>query len=184
VPDGTAITIKNPSALQALSYQQVVLKTLNALGVGVKYAHALLPDQVKAVRHSLSHKCKMCRWTDASRFNNIVAADIMNIENAMPCILHLHKRVIEKIVSLVFLRSLSEQESNKAARFRHTVLVGNWLNEKAFGEPNDPGTYSIPMDKNTGELGEVKFNDNYAKRVEETLADLVPKILTMHAAIV
>jgi hypothetical protein len=41
------------------------------------------------------------------------------------------------------------------------------LNENAFGCANDPGTYSVPMDEKTGELGEVKFNDGYAKDLEK-----------------
>jgi hypothetical protein len=48
-PDGAAITIDNPSALPALSYHQAVLNMLNTLGLGVKYAHDLLPEQTKSV---------------------------------------------------------------------------------------------------------------------------------------
>jgi hypothetical protein len=172
---GADITINNPTALLEFSYQQAVLKMLNTLGLGVKYAHALLPEQVEAVIYSLYHICEMCKWTAASSFNDSVTAAMMKIENTVPCMLHLHKRIIEKILSLV---SLGVQESNKAARLRHTELMVKWLNEKAFGEPDDPGTYSVPMDEKTGELGEVKFNDNYAQRVEETLADILPKFLT------
>jgi hypothetical protein len=41
------------------------------------------------------------------------------------------------------------------------------LNENAFGCADDPWTYSVPMDEKTGELGEVKLNDGYAKGVEK-----------------
>jgi hypothetical protein len=36
----------------------------------------------------------------------------------------------------------------------------------------------VPMDDNIGELGEVKFNDGYAKDVEKFLSELIPKFLT------
>jgi hypothetical protein len=38
-----------------------------------------------------------------------------------------------------------------------------WLNERAFGSPDDSGTYSVSMDEKTGEFGEVKFNDGMQK---------------------
>jgi hypothetical protein len=34
------------------------------------------------------------------------------------------------------------------------------------------------MDEKTGELGEVKFNDGYAKDVEKVLSSILPKLLT------
>jgi hypothetical protein len=52
------------------------------------------------------------------------------------------------------------------------------LNENAFGCANDPGTYSLLMDENKGELGEVKFNDGYAKDVEKVISSIFPKLLT------
>jgi hypothetical protein len=67
---------------------------------------------------------------------------------------------MKKIISLIFTRSLEEQENNKAARLRHTQKMSKWLNERAFGTIDDPGTYSVPMDEKIGELGKVKFNDD------------------------
>jgi hypothetical protein len=52
------------------------------------------------------------------------------------------------------------------------------LNENAFGCANDPGTYSVPMDEKTGELGDVTLNDGYAKDVEKVLFSILPKLLT------
>jgi hypothetical protein len=92
------------------------------------------------------------------------------IGNAVPCVLHLHKRVMEKILSLIFTRSLGEHENTTAAGLLHAQKMSKWLNKKAFGTVDDPGTYfSVPMDDNTDELGEVKFNDGYAKVVQKVL---------------
>jgi hypothetical protein len=52
------------------------------------------------------------------------------------------------------------------------------LNENAFGCANDPGAYSVPMDEKTGGLGEVKFNDGYAKDVKKFMSSILPKLLT------
>jgi hypothetical protein len=66
---------------------------------------------------------------------------------------------------MVMLRSLDEQDKTKAARLCHAENVSKWLNELAFGSPLDPETYNVAMDEKTGDLGEVKFNDGYAKCV-------------------
>jgi hypothetical protein len=50
-----------------------------------------------------------------------------------------------------------------------------FLNENAFGTPDKPGNYHVPMDEKTGELGEVKFNDGVAKSLDLVL---VQKTLT------
>jgi hypothetical protein len=178
VADGAAMTIDNPSRLPFVNYQQGILKTLNTLGVGQKYAKADFLDQVEGARQFLSLVCEMKYWTDVARFKRSVADAMIRIENAVPCVLHLHKRVMEKILSLIFTRSLGEQEKTKAVRLVHAEKMSKWLNEKAFGTVDDPGTYSVPMDDKTGELGEVKFNDGYAKDVENVLSELITKFLT------
>jgi hypothetical protein len=73
---------------------------------------------------------------------------------------------------------LGEQEKTKSARLLHAQKMSKWLNEKAFGIVDDPGACIVPMDDNTGELGEVKFNDGNAKNVEKVLSELIPKFLT------
>jgi hypothetical protein len=65
---------------------------------------------------------------------------------------------------------LGEQEKTKDVRLLHAQNMSKWLNEKAFGTVDDPGTYSVPMDDKTGELSEVKFNDGYAKDFEKVLS--------------
>jgi hypothetical protein len=40
----------------------------------------------------------------------------------------------------------------------------------------------VPMDENTGELGEIKFYDGYAECVELVLSELLPKFITKPAS--
>jgi hypothetical protein len=47
VANGAVMTIDNPSCLPFVNYQQGILKTLNTMGVGQKYANAEFPDQVE-----------------------------------------------------------------------------------------------------------------------------------------
>jgi hypothetical protein len=85
---------------------------------------------------------------------------------------------MEKFLSLIFTRSLGEQEKTKAAWLLNAQKISKWLNEKDFGTVCDPGTCSVPMEEKTSELGEVKFNDGYAKDDEKVLSKLIPKFLT------
>jgi hypothetical protein len=96
VADGAAMKIDNPSRLPFVNYQQGILKTLNTLGLGQKYAKAEFPDQVEGLRQFFSLVYEMKFWTDVARFKQSVADAVIRIENAVPCVLHLHKRVMKK----------------------------------------------------------------------------------------
>jgi hypothetical protein len=52
----------------------------------------------------------MMALTDVARFKHSVSTAMMKIENDVPCILHLHKRPMENILSLIMMKSLGEQE--------------------------------------------------------------------------
>jgi hypothetical protein len=111
IEDGVAIIFDNPSGLGFPAYQQAVLKTLNTLGLGQKYARDEFPDQVEGLRTHLTLVCRMMALTDIARFKHSVSTAMMKIENDAPCILHLHKRLMEKILPLIILKFLGEQEN-------------------------------------------------------------------------
>jgi hypothetical protein len=109
VEDGVAITIDNPSGLGLPAYQQAVLKTLNTLRLGQKYARAEFPEQVEGLCTHLAIVCRMMALTDVACFKHSVSTSNMKIENDVPCILHMHKRLMDKILSIIMLKSLAEQ---------------------------------------------------------------------------
>jgi hypothetical protein len=120
----------------------------------------------------------MMALTDGAQFKHSVSKSMMRIENDVPCIPHLRKRPMEKKLSLIMVKSLGEQENNKSARLRHGEKMSKILNENVFGCANDTGNCSVNMDEKAGDLGEVKFNDGYAKDVENILSSIFPKVLT------
>jgi hypothetical protein len=67
-----AIIIDNPYGLGFPEYQQAVLKILNTLGLGKKYARAEFPEQVEVLRTHLVFMCRMMALTDVARFKNSV----------------------------------------------------------------------------------------------------------------
>jgi hypothetical protein len=134
--DGVEIIINNPSGLVFTAYQQAVLKSLKNLGLGQKYAHAEFPEQVEGLR---THLTLVCRMMALTRFKHSVSTEMVIIDNDMPCILHLHKRLMEKILSLIMLKLLGEQEQ-KSARLRHgekmsKIIMRMRLNAPMIQEP-------------------------------------------------
>jgi hypothetical protein len=57
--------------------------------------------------------------------------------------------------------------------------MSDFLNENVFGSPDKPGYYHVPMDQKTEDLGEVKFNDGVATKLEMVLVEkIVPIFLS------
>jgi hypothetical protein len=96
-----------------------------------------------------------------------VAQAMITVDSDIPYFLHLHKRVVENVMSLIYALALNiHSKDNKKARLKYTESMSEFLNENAFGTPEKPGNYNVPMDEETGELGEVKFNDGMSKSQE------------------
>jgi hypothetical protein len=104
--------IYNPSGLGFTAYQQAVLKTLNTLGLGQKCVRREFPEQVEGLRTHLTLMCRMMALTEVARFKHSVSTAMMKIENYVPCILHLQKRLMDKILSLIMFNSLAEPKKN------------------------------------------------------------------------
>jgi hypothetical protein len=96
--------------------------------MGTQYDKSNFDQQVKCVCHSLQLLEELKHWAIVSRLCISVSYAMMEIGNDVHCILHLHKHVIEKLLSLVMLKSLEEQDKTKAARLRHgkNVKVVEW----------------------------------------------------------
>jgi hypothetical protein len=104
IEDGVNIKIDNPPGLEFMAYQHAVLKSLNALGLGQKYARVLFPEQVEGLRTHLTLVNQMRALTDATHFKHSVSTSMLRKDNVVPCILHLHKCPIERILSLIMAK--------------------------------------------------------------------------------
>jgi hypothetical protein len=52
-----------------------------------------------------------------------------SVQNAVPLILHLHKRIAEKVMHIVYIISIDEAlNDNKDARLRHAKRIENEIN--------------------------------------------------------
>jgi hypothetical protein len=103
----------------------------------------------------------------------------VKVDNQIPCILHVHKRVLDKLMTMIFCVSLDEvSTTNKAARKRQCKNIAQYINTLAYGNDDDPENYKVPYDTKTGKIAEVKFDDSRPKQLELHLKKKIPKIIT------
>jgi hypothetical protein len=113
---------------------------------------------------------RMQYFLDVLGFEGSVSHAMMRVENAVSCVLHFHKRVMEKCMQLIFILALNEYEAQTInQRLRRARQLPVILNETAFGTPEEPGQYHVPMNDKDGTLGEIKFVDGWAKKLEHVL---------------
>jgi hypothetical protein len=94
----------------------------------------------------------------------------------VPCILHMHKRLIEKVMTLIFVLTLDEASaSNNGAREKKAKEIEKIINTIAFGTADKPGRYSVPYDKQKSEILDV--NHEWAQKLEKEMEQIIPLIL-------
>jgi hypothetical protein len=89
-------------------YYQCISETLDMLGVLEHYNSGTFDLKKKVLRKILYCVQRFKYITDCLAFEESVATDLVKVDKCVPCILHLHKRIIEKFMTMVFYASLDE----------------------------------------------------------------------------
>jgi hypothetical protein len=121
---GQATSINDNHTLGALAYDQKLRATMATLGLWKENCDLSQPEQVELVRRSLRLVCRMqyCQYVFA--FEGSVSRATIKVKHTVPCILHLHKCTIEKIMSLVYALCLNEHsKDNKQQRLEYAKNV-------------------------------------------------------------
>jgi hypothetical protein len=164
--------------LELDEYDQCTSETLDMLGVLEHYNNDTFDLKKKVVRKMLYYVQRFKYITDCLEFEESVETALVKVDNYVPCILHLHKPIIEKFMTMVFCASLDEISiSNKAARKLQAKKISEYINTMAYGTPEEPGNYQAPFDSTTGKIAEVKFDDSRAKLLELHLPKILQVIL-------
>jgi hypothetical protein len=122
---------------------------------------------------------KYAHYHDAFTFGESVKGSYSKVENQVPCVLHLHKRVIGKVLTLLFTRSLDELAiMEKTKRITHIERLQSYVNIIALGSDTKPGHWKCPI-KNGDEVGDYSFTDMQAKDIEERFGEIIEKALTL-----
>jgi hypothetical protein len=112
VATGHATSIDDNHTLGVLSYAQKLRETMATLELWKENCDLPQPEQVELVCLSLHLVCRMQYYQDVFDFEDSVSRAMIKVQNAVPCILHLHKRIIEKIISLFYALCLNEHSKD------------------------------------------------------------------------
>jgi hypothetical protein len=103
------------------------------------------------------------------KFHDIGENALTAVDWAVPCLLRLHKRIIEKMTSMLFIESLNEVESKVVKhRLWKAKQIQKILNKTVVDTPSNKVQYHLPMD-NDGQPGEIKFNDSKAQQLMDRM---------------
>jgi hypothetical protein len=94
------------------TYLENVVTTLSMLGLVVAPKTSFKRKRNYIIR-ALRIMRKCAHFHDAFTFGESVRGSYSKVENQVPCVLHLHKRMIEKVLTLLFTRSLDELASEE-----------------------------------------------------------------------
>jgi hypothetical protein len=120
--------------------------------------------------------CLECisRCKDVLAYESSVLHAMVLVKNQVLCILHLHKKFMDNIMSMIYSIYLDEvSTTNKNARKRQAGKISEIINVSALCKPSDPGTYKVQFYPRTGKVGEVKFDDSHTKYLEVVLPNIL-----------
>jgi hypothetical protein len=136
-----------------------------------------VPEKKRITRVMITCLARISQCKDILAYEYSVTNAMVLAENQVPCILHLHKRAMENIMSMIFSISIDEVlTTTKKARNRQAAKISAIINVSAFGKPGNTCTYKVPVYPRTGTVGEVKFDDSRAKDEEAVLPSILSHI--------
>jgi hypothetical protein len=151
----------------------ILFDLLNSDGVTTVPKHVNLIEKYSFILSRLK------KYHDVLSYEARTAASKSKPIDAIPCVLHMHKRMLEKLVSMLFKEALHEAgPSKKAIRFRKAQDIAKQVNTIAFISVEKPGRYKAPFDKVKGVLLEISFNDEWAQKIDVEFAKLIRIIFT------
>jgi hypothetical protein len=114
---------------------------------------------MKATLKKMMHYVCRFKYTyDCIAFEETVARALVKVDNRVPCIFHLHKRIIERLITMVYSAFLDEvSTSNKASIKRQAIKTAGFINTIVYGDEEDPGNNKLPFDLKTGKPTEISF---------------------------
>jgi hypothetical protein len=144
-------------------YNQCMSETLDMFGVLELYHNKPPSEHETLVRRLLTYVCRFKHIDDCLEFEAPVSNVIVKFDNQITCIRHLHRRFIEKLMTIIFVflwircQQPTKLQGNVSARnFPIHQYSGLQTNEY-------PGNYKVPYDTKTDKIAEVKFDDSHAK---------------------
>jgi hypothetical protein len=97
-----------PKPMDPYEYKQILKETMDIFGV-LESVHKDPPKDMKKLACVLI-TCLACiiNFHDVLTYESSVSNVMCKADNQVPCVLHLHKRVIEKLTTMIYCVSLNE----------------------------------------------------------------------------
>jgi hypothetical protein len=160
------------------AYLEGNVMTMSTLGI-MCAPRTSLKQKRKSIMKALRVICELAHYNDARDFEESARLSFSRVENQIQCVLHLHKRIIEKVVAILFTWSLDELTSEvKTKRVNQFDQLQLYINTLALVNYNKPGHWKCPI-KYGDEISDASFPDGQAKKVEEKLENIIKKALTL-----
>jgi hypothetical protein len=122
-----------------------IAKTLSTLGI-ICGTNTSLKSKRKSIVNALQIIYRYAYYNDAIAFGESVIESFSKVDNQICCVLHLHKRVIEKVITLFFTRSVDELEKEeKKVRVQHIDYLSLCVDTLALGSEAKPGNWKCPV---------------------------------------
>jgi hypothetical protein len=120
VVDDAGNTVKAAAAANAISYQQKLHATMLTLVVWQDNCNLDQPDQILLVKKILYYICRMQHCQEIFNVGGDMAHAMLTVDSDIPCLLHLHKLVVENVMYLIYALALNiYSKDNKKARLKH-----------------------------------------------------------------
>jgi hypothetical protein len=108
-----------------------------------------LKSKRKQIIKSLRIISRYSRDHGAISFGQSFDKSCSRVEDQVFCVLHLQKWIIEKVIMLLFTRSVDELASEeKTKRVKHIGLLQSYINTIALGSVTNPGHWKCPVKTN------------------------------------
>jgi hypothetical protein len=134
------------TSLDPDDYDQCLSATLDMMGLLEHYHNAPKALTKATLKNILYYVCWFKYIYDCIAFEETVARALVKVDSCVPCILHLHKRIIDKLMTMVYSASLDQVSTiNKAVRKDKQSTVHDSLTQWLMEMKRIQATTRFPM---------------------------------------
>jgi hypothetical protein len=174
------VTKKSYNAAHA-QFLDSVSKKPSTLGI-ICATNTSLTSKRKSIVSALHIIYRYAYHNDTIYFGESVRESLSKVDNQIFCVLHVDKRVIEKVISLLFTWYADElKKEERKIRVQHIYYLSLFVNSLAWGSEAKPGHWKCPV-KNESKVRDCSFTYVQANNVELKLPEIIDGALKLHAS--
>ena len=106
------------------------------------------------------------------RYDNSSEDRLVPVAWAVPCIMHMHNRVVEKLTAVVIRKGFSLRATQEK-KIAYKNMLEHTINCTIFGSFNSQSKWTLPMTEDKATCKDISFSDGKAKKVMANIALIV-----------